>query len=110
MEPNINTAIVINTADYEMIKNVRKYGVGIKLGHKVLSVKDGILSYEASGQVGQSKKYDYFISAVGLRSNDELAKELETSGFQTLLVGDAKEPSRFMEVLTDGLETALQIN
>jgi 2,4-dienoyl-CoA reductase-like NADH-dependent reductase (Old Yellow Enzyme family)/thioredoxin reductase len=110
MESNINMALVINTADYEMIKNVKKYGVGIKLGHKVLSVNEGVLSYESNGQVGQSKKYDYFISAVGLRSNNQLAKELETAGFQTLLVGDAKEPSRFMEVLTDGLETALQIN
>ncbi|MCT4631658.1 MAG: FAD-dependent oxidoreductase [Firmicutes bacterium] len=90
-----------NITDNYMLKNAIKNGVNINLGYRVVAVEDKCIVYEINGDIRKSERYDFLVSAIGLKSENSIASILEDRGYSPIIVGDAKEPSRFKEVIED---------
>lgn len=99
------------TADAEtrLINDVEELGVEIRTGSKVLSVKDGVLRYEQNGVENESKKYDFIITAVGMRSESALAEALKEAGSAPIIIGDANKPLNIANALLDAVEAVVAL-
>lgn len=57
----------------------------------------------------RSNKFDFFISAVGMKPECSLVNSLKDTGFNPIVIGDAKEVSQISEALLGGVEAAIGI-
>ena len=57
----------------------------------------------------QSAPFDTIFVAVGMKSENALAEALKEKGYEPLIVGDAKTPTKFKEVLISAVEAALSL-
>jgi 2,4-dienoyl-CoA reductase-like NADH-dependent reductase (Old Yellow Enzyme family)/NADPH-dependent 2,4-dienoyl-CoA reductase/sulfur reductase-like enzyme len=101
MSPELGMNFKVNLSDQYLLRFAKKRGVNINLGHKAIAVENNSLIFEVDGQKKTSDKYDYFVSAIGLQSENTIVKSLEDSGYSPIVIGDAKEPSRFKEVIEE---------
>ena len=95
-------------AEWQTYKHCKELGVGINLGCTCKEIKDNKVVYEKDGELKESGKYDYFISAVGEKPDTSLLDALKKEGFDPIPVGNCgfKRASRFYEVLLDAIEVA----
>lgn len=111
MKESLDDVVNLNKeAEFQMLKNAKSLGVKINLGCKVLSVENGIFTYEENREEKKSEKYDFLISAVGMKPECSLAKPLTDAGFSPILIGDANVVSQISEALVAAVEAANSIN
>jgi 2,4-dienoyl-CoA reductase-like NADH-dependent reductase (Old Yellow Enzyme family)/thioredoxin reductase len=94
-------------AETRLLNEAEELGVEIRTGSKVLSVKDGVIRYEQNGEEKESEKYDFLITAVGMRSECSLAESLKESGYNPIIIGDAKKPLNIANALLDAVEAVI---
>jgi 2,4-dienoyl-CoA reductase (NADPH2) len=76
-----------------LMGNVTRYGVTIIPGAKVLSVTNGLVTFERRGKSG-SMQFDNVVNAVGSRSVRNLADTIEQTGIPFTVIGDSVKPAQ----------------
>jgi len=83
-------------------------GVTLLAKTTLLEIRDdSVLVKTEDGEAALSA--DTVILAVGAVAVDDLAREVEGSGIQVIVIGDAKAPRRITEAAKEGFEAALTI-
>ncbi len=90
------------------MSNVKRYGIDIITGARVVSVSRGDLSYE-TGEGSFVKHFDNIVVAVGSRSVKTLAEQLEQEGIPFTSVGDGLKPGKLDDAIHGGFLAALEI-
>ncbi|TAL32343.1 MAG: FAD-dependent oxidoreductase [Spirochaetes bacterium] len=84
-----------------LMENLRKYGVKLVTGAKVISVSDGTVEFEREG-VLQSLEFDAVVNAAGSRPVKKLADAVAKAGIPHAVVGDGKKIGQIMDAIHDG--------
>lgn len=92
-----------------LLPNLKQKEVALYAGATVKAIQDGIIVYEQEGQTKNSQVYDDIFVAVGMKSENGLAIQLQEAGYHPLVIGDAVSPTKFKEVLISAVEAALQL-
>lgn len=92
-----------------LLPNLKQHDVRLCPSAQVKSIQNGIITYEKDGQLMQSAPFDTIFVAVGMKSENALAEALKEKGYEPLIVGDAKTPTKFKEVLISAVEAALSL-
>lgn len=96
------------TGRWSLIKDLRLMGVELCPKTKLLEIKDdSVVVDTANGRM--SIPADTVIMAVGVQSIDDLSREVDGNGVKVIIIGDAKEPRRLNEAVSEGFEEALKI-
>jgi 2,4-dienoyl-CoA reductase (NADPH2) len=90
------------------MSNVKRYGIDIITGARVVSVSRGDLSYE-TGEGSFVKHFDNIVVAVGSRSVKSLAEQLEQEDIPFTSVGDGLKPGKLDDAIHGGFLAALEI-
>lgn len=92
-----------------LVRRMKEKGVNILVGAKVESINGEELVYTKDGASFTLKGIDTVVSAVGTRSVNNLAAELEGSGIRVLIAGDAVKFGRIHDALKSGAAAAENI-
>lgn len=95
------------TARWSLMKSLRLMGVSLRPSTKVIEITDTAVVVEVK-EGREAIPADTVILAVGVTSEDALAKDLEGRGISVVVIGDAKKPRRLTEAVREGFEAALE--
>ena len=87
---------------------IKRYGVKVRTGVKVLAVEQGGVRVEAEGEE-QLVPADTVILATGVRPRDELAGELKERGLAVELVGDVAGAGSVLASIAQGFEVGCKV-
>jgi len=87
-----------------LIQRLRAKGVGIITGAKVVEILSDGAKYIQGGLEKAIRGMDTIVVAMGTRPNDALVERLKDVSQHFLVVGDAKEPRRALEAISEGAE------
>jgi pyruvate/2-oxoglutarate dehydrogenase complex dihydrolipoamide dehydrogenase (E3) component len=87
-----------------LIQRLRAKGVGIITNAKVLEILPDGVKYVQGGLRKEIRGMDTIVVAMGTTPNNALVKELKGVCQMVHVVGDAKEPRRGLEAITEGDE------
>jgi len=93
------------TSRWVLMKELKTLGVDTLTGAKVTEIKAGEVLYQ-SGDQTRSLACDSVVLALGSRSVDGLAMELEQSGLLVRKVGDTISPRKVMDAVHEGFLAA----
>lgn len=91
-----------------LFDNLRKYGVTITTGARVLEIKGDGLVWEASGETREAM-FDNVILSSGSKSVDTLSDQLEALAIPHTVVGDSNKPGRIDDAIHGGFLAAMGI-
>lgn len=86
-----------------------KYGVRIETSAKVVSVEADAVTYEKDGMIYRIDDVDTIVNCTGVRPNKALETELEGSGYEVKVVGDANTAKNGFHNIQEGYEAGLSI-
>lgn len=89
------------SSKWGLINNLKKHGVKIVTGARILSYTNGILAFEKDGEK-QSLPFDNVVTATGSKPVRKLAVLLENSGIPFSIIGDSTSPGQ----ITDAIHSA----
>ncbi|MFH2099068.1 MAG: FAD-dependent oxidoreductase, partial [Pseudomonadota bacterium] len=92
-----------------LFDNLRRFKVDVKTSTRVLSIEDGVLTWEKDGKTG-SKKFDQVILASGSRPKQTLSKLVESLGVPFTTVGDCRGIGRIQDAVHGGFLAALALS
>jgi len=91
----------------DVLSRLASYPVQFIVGHKLTGVTaSGIILENTTNGLRREEPVDQVVLAVGVRSNDALAKELEPHFARLYTIGDARKAGRIAEAIRDGFDTA----
>lgn len=90
-------------------KRLQERNVGIYVNSKVTEIGEGCVSFEQDGETTTFEGLDAVILAVGVRSENKLAAELEGLGCEVHLLGDAEHPDNGYHGIQKGYDLAYSI-
>jgi 2,4-dienoyl-CoA reductase (NADPH2) len=83
-------------------------GVELRPKTKLVEItRDAVIVDTELGK--ESIPADTVIIAVGSRSVDDLAREVNSGGTEVITIGDAKEPRKITDAIREGFDTALKL-
>ncbi len=88
--------------------NINRYGVELIPGAKVVSVHNGLVTYERDGKK-ESLQFDDVVNAVGSRSVRRVADAMEKSGIPFTVIGDGIKPARIDKAIHDGFMAVMNL-
>lgn len=91
-----------------LLGRLKKQGVVLHTATRIV----GLTENEAIAQKdGETVRFpiETVILAVGVRSNNELAGQLEPNGFEIHVIGDALKPRKALEAVWEGFEVGINI-
>ena len=91
-----------------LMSDLHRFGVMIKTSAKVVSISNGILTYEKDGQE-QHRQFDNIIIASGSKSVQRLSSEIKKLGIPFSTIGDCVEPRKIDSAIHEGFLSALEI-
>ncbi len=91
-----------------ILGNVSRYGVEVVPGAKVVSVGEGLVTYERDGKK-DSARFDSVVNAVGSRSVRRVADEMEKTGIPFTVIGDSVKPARIDSAVHDGFLAVMNL-
>jgi pyruvate/2-oxoglutarate dehydrogenase complex dihydrolipoamide dehydrogenase (E3) component len=92
-----------------LIEQMKSWGVQIMTSTKVLEVlQDGVV-VEVGGEKERLSGFDSVVVALGYVSSSEFCSQVREIVPETYAVGDARNPRRLMEALSDAMDTAAKI-
>ncbi|MCU0843747.1 MAG: FAD-dependent oxidoreductase [Spirochaetes bacterium] len=87
---------------------LQRYGVEALTGARVVSIKDGVVTYEREG--GEHRlEFDNVVIASGSRSVKKLSEALEKEGVACTAIGDCVRPAKINDAIHEGFLAALAI-
>lgn len=92
-----------------LFESLNKHRVEIVASAKVLEITPDAIIYEKDGTQGKIENLDSVILAIGASSVDTLSQDIEESGVQVKVVGDASEVRQGIDAITEAYATALLI-
>jgi 2,4-dienoyl-CoA reductase (NADPH2) len=93
---------------WALMKNLRLMGVELRTKTKILSVGERAVVVETAAGI-ESIPADTVIIAVGSKSVDDLAREVEQDKTKVITIGDAKEPRKIIDAVREGFNAALKV-
>ena len=84
-------------------------GVKMLTDTKVLNFDEDGLQIETKAGNRGALPADIVIIAVGARSENKLAREVEKTSTEIVTIGDAKEPRKIIDAIRDGFEAGLKV-
>jgi len=91
-----------------LMSDLQRFGVRIKTNAKVVSINNGVLTYEQEGQEHR-QQYDNVIIASGSKSVQRLSSEIKQLGIPFSTIGDCVEPRKIDSAIHEGYLSALEI-
>jgi 2,4-dienoyl-CoA reductase-like NADH-dependent reductase (Old Yellow Enzyme family)/thioredoxin reductase len=116
-----NAVLVVEMADrpapgafFQLLEDVQerleRYGVEILTSHKLISISEDCITLEdLRTRRREDRGVDAVVLALGVRSDDRLAKELSSSGMRVFVVGDARCPGRIHDAVREGFDAAREV-
>ncbi len=92
-----------------LFSNLRRYGVRIHTSTKVVSIKNGAITYEKDSK-SITEKYDTIITALGSESVNNLQKEIEILDIPHISAGDCITPGKLNNAIHGGYLAAMEID
>ena len=108
MLPNIGADIgpLVGPLLFERLNN---YKVKIITGAKLTGIGEGNITYEKDGKTETLGDFDSVVAAVGSTPEDSLANQLEGSGINYYVIGDASKPRRITHAVYEAMKVAHEI-
>ncbi|NPA74192.1 MAG: FAD-dependent oxidoreductase, partial [Epsilonproteobacteria bacterium] len=91
-----------------MMKRLEGKNIKIMTKTSIVSFEKEGVRYIQDGKEGILPRFDTVIIATGLKSDDSVAKYLDSKGFSYEVIGDAKEVRNIYEATKEGYEVALK--
>jgi len=92
-----------------LLDRLANRGVRTVTGAKVASIGDHDVTVETEGRKSTLTGFDSIVMAVGSKADDTLARELEGSGIDYFVIGDASRPRRITHAVYEGMRVAHEI-
>ncbi|OUM62298.1 hypothetical protein PIROE2DRAFT_61983 [Piromyces sp. E2] len=94
----------------EIVPTLKKEGVTFLLGHTLEAIRDHSVVLSTKQEVKITVPADLVILAVGVKSDNGLAKELKsTTAIPTYIIGDAEKPGRIVHAIHNAFFTVNNI-
>ncbi len=94
----------------DVLGRLNEYGTEFVTSHKLVDIgKDGITLEHAKSRQHTTRQVGAVVLAVGVVSDDRLARELKPRFPRVYVVGDAREPGRIFSAVRDGFDTAWEL-
>ncbi len=91
-----------------LMSDLDKYGVAFTTEAKVVSIKNGLLTYEKDGKTHQ-QQFDHIINAAGSKSVKNIAEKIEKMNIPFAVIGDGAQPGKINHAVHGGFLAALEI-
>ncbi len=88
--------------------NLKRYGVKVNTGTKVISIKSGTLTYEKDGKSFQ-ENFNSVILASGSRPVQRLFRDIEALEIPFAVIGDCIKPGKINDAIHAGFMAAVKI-
>ena len=88
--------------------NLKRYGIKVKTGTRVTSIRDGMLTFEKADQT-QQIRFDNVILASGAQSVSRLSADVKKLGIPFATVGDGLRLGKLNDAIHGGFLAALNI-
>jgi 2,4-dienoyl-CoA reductase (NADPH2) len=108
MLPKVGTDVGKSTK-WILLGHVQRYGIELITEARVVSINDGVVSYERDGK-RESRIFDSVINASGARSVHKIADEMKNARIPYAVIGDAVEPRKIHDAIHEGFLAASQIS
>jgi 2,4-dienoyl-CoA reductase-like NADH-dependent reductase (Old Yellow Enzyme family)/thioredoxin reductase len=92
-----------------LIPRLQRYGVKMVTGASIREITDGGVVVARDGREETISGIDQIIIAMGAKSVNDLAKQLEGKVAEVYIIGDAKEPRTALEATHEGAQAARMI-
>lgn len=92
-----------------LMKDLHTRGIQIITGATMKSISEGKVTYTDSQGNEQTLPADTVVLAMGARSENFLAKELETTGVEVKVIGDAAKVGKIGDAVEEGFNLALEV-
>jgi len=95
----------------EIIPELNRKGVQFMTGHKLEEIKDHQVIFSTKDGKKKGLQADMVVLALGVKSDNELAKELKkATSIPTYIVGDADKPRRIFEGVHEAFKIARSLH
>jgi 2,4-dienoyl-CoA reductase (NADPH2) len=91
-----------------LMSDLAKYGVALTTEAKVISIKNGLVTYEKDGKEYR-RQFDHIINAAGSKSVKNIAEKVEKLGIPFAVIGDGAQPGKMNHAVHGGFLAALAI-
>jgi 2,4-dienoyl-CoA reductase-like NADH-dependent reductase (Old Yellow Enzyme family)/thioredoxin reductase len=93
-----------------LMQRLDKAGVEILTSTRVKEIADhGIIATSKDGQAKNIGNYDFIVLALGARSVNEIAKQIEGVVSKIYVIGDALEPRKAIDAIAEGASVGREI-
>ncbi len=92
-----------------LFDRLEKHNVKIITGAKLTGIGERNISYEKDGKTETLDDFDSVVIAVGSTPEDSLANQLEGSGIDHYVIGDASRPRRITHAVYEAMRVAHEI-
>lgn len=92
-----------------LLDNLKRYGVKIKTGATVTSIKDGVVVFEKDG-IKNKKQFDNVILASGSKPVQRLSTAIKKMGIPFAAIGDCIKPGKIDTAIHGGFLAAMNID
>lgn len=96
------------TSRWSLLKSLRLMGIELRPETKLLKITKNSVIVEHKGK-RESIPADMVVMAVGSSPVNKLAADLEGSGIDVVVIGDAKNPRKITDAVREGFEEALRV-
>lgn len=91
----------------DVLGRLKECGVEFLTSHKLVEIGEEGITLEHTGTAGRTRRrVDAVVLAVGVASDDRLARELRSRFRNVIVIGDARQPGRIHNAVRDGFEAA----
>lgn len=90
-------------------QNLKRYGINIITGAKVISINNGTVIYERDGEKLRLD-FDNVVIAAGSKPVKNISSEIEKAGIPFKAIGDCLRPAKINDAIHEGFLAALSIN
>ncbi len=91
-----------------LMNNLKRYGVRILTGTRVVSVKGGAVGFENKGETG-TEQFDTVIPALGSVPVKDIEKQIKNLGIPFSAIGDCVTPGKINNAILGGFLAAKEI-
>ncbi len=91
-----------------LFDNLKRHEVDIRCSARVLSIKDGVVTWDENGATS-SKRFDTVILAAGSKSLKNLSESLKPSGIPISVIGDGAKIGKIDDAIHGGFLAAAAI-
>ncbi len=92
-----------------LLKRLAQYGVNVMTSASLGSISDDQVMVVRDGKEEAIRGVDYVVLAMGMKSADNLSGRIAGGKMEIFVVGDAKEPRKISQAISEGAEIGRRI-